>query len=120
MCVDLTLSNDDDPNVKQAPIQGLHVDMGDAKIESSKPNKTPIKTRKKMIVSRGKDILKGLEVDFDVSDSDPNDCTIVQSPTQSTINWAGVNVPKENNTQVEEVCLYCHTFMFKNVEVLVV
>lgn len=116
MCVDLTLSDEDVPYLKKGPVEGPDVDNGAAKEASIKPNKIANKTRKKRIVSRGKDLLKGLDVQFDVSDSDSDDCIIIESSTQSKLMTPGVNVstskqfPIEDNTQVIKFALVLHLY----------
>lgn len=84
MCVDLTKSDDDELNLNEPLNVGLAKDQGGPKSGTLKSAKTPIKVRKHKTPSRGKDVLKGLEVEFEVSESDSDDCTIVDTPNQST------------------------------------
>lgn len=113
MCVDLTLSDGDDANVKQTPIQGLNMSAAKPSKSGSQKTKTCVKkpTATKLL-SCGKGLLKSLEVDFDVSDSDNEDCIIVESPTQTRKRTSGVNetpnkeAPNEDKKQVVHLWQY--------------
>lgn len=104
MSIDLTLSDDDQVDLNQPPKEGLTINM-EGQTEPLKSEKVPKKSTKKRATLTGKDLLKGLEVDFDVSDSDSDDCKIVDGPTQSTKILSGMkDVPKERKTQPRQVC----------------
>ncbi|XP_057450611.1 uncharacterized protein LOC130742531 [Lotus japonicus] len=97
MSIDLTVSDDDKPNMKPSSGKEVNINKGGDKVVTLTAKKRINKSKSKGInISRGKHLFKSLEVDFDVSDSDPDDCTIIESPTNPS---GSLNIPAKDKTK---------------------